>query len=85
MKAAIPITIRAAFSARNSRGASISPAGRLPLYHRLPEGGGVFQGFLGDTSEAVDVKPTSGRAGSQARDVLWLTPSQGDFLTPLRC
>jgi len=56
------------------------PCWEAPLYHRLPEGGGVFQGFLGDTSDEVDVKPTP--AEHQAKRAMCMAyPSQGDFLT----
>jgi len=56
------------------------PCWEAPLYHRLPEGGGVFQGFLGDTSEEVDVKPTPPELEAK-RTMCMAYPSQGDFLT----
>ncbi len=49
------------------------------LYHRLPEGGGVFQGFIGDTSEEVDVKPTPEEEAAK-REMCLAYSSQGDFL-----
>jgi LmbE family N-acetylglucosaminyl deacetylase len=56
------------------------PCWEAPLYHRLPEGGGVFQGFIGDTGREVDVKPTP--AEQQAKRAMCMAyPSQGDFLT----
>jgi LmbE family N-acetylglucosaminyl deacetylase len=51
-----------------------------PLYHRLPDGGGVFQGFLGDTSAEVDVKPTPAEQIAK-RAMCVAYPSQGDFLS----
>ncbi len=56
------------------------PCWEAALYHRLPEGGGVFQGFIGDTSEAVDVKPTPDEQEAK-REMCLAYPSQGDFLT----
>ena len=55
------------------------PCWEAPLYHRLPEGGGIFQDFVGDTCEAVDVKPTPHEL--EAKRAMCLSyPSQGDFL-----
>jgi LmbE family N-acetylglucosaminyl deacetylase len=51
-----------------------------PLYHRLPDGGGVFQGFIGDTAEATDVKPTPAEQETK-RKMCMAYPSQGNFLT----
>lgn len=56
-----------------------TPSWEAPLYHRLPDGGGVFQGFLGNASEAVDVKPTEAEQAIK-RDMCRAYPSQGDFL-----
>ncbi|MFZ0705860.1 MAG: PIG-L family deacetylase [Candidatus Korobacteraceae bacterium] len=65
-------------SAQLSRRFNI-PCWEAPLYHRLPEGGGVFQGFIGDTSEEVDVKPTPLELEAK-RTMCMAYPSQGDFL-----
>lgn len=56
------------------------PCWEAPLYHRLPDGGGVFQGFLEEPGEAVDVKPTSAEQEAK-REMCMAYPSQGDFLT----
>jgi N-acetylglucosamine malate deacetylase 2 len=65
-------------SAQLARRFSI-PCWEAPLYHRLPEGGGAFQDFIGDTSEMVDVKLTP--AEQQAKRAMCMAyPSQGDFL-----
>jgi LmbE family N-acetylglucosaminyl deacetylase len=50
-----------------------------PLYHRLPDGGGAFQGFMGDTSALVDVRPTP-REQKAKREMCRAYTSQGDFL-----
>lgn len=55
------------------------PVWEAPLYHRLPEGGGVFQGFIGEASEAVDIKPTEQEKAAK-REMCRAYPSQGDFL-----
>jgi N-acetylglucosamine malate deacetylase 2 len=55
------------------------PCWEAPLYHRLPEGGGIFQGFLGDAGEAVDVKPTPVEQAAK-REMCLAYLSQGDFL-----
>ncbi len=55
------------------------PCWEAPLYHRLPDGGGLFQEFIGDASEAVDVKPTEAEEAVK-RDMCRAYPSQGDFL-----
>jgi LmbE family N-acetylglucosaminyl deacetylase len=55
------------------------PCWEAPLYHRLPEGGGVFQGFIGDPSTAIDINPT--QAEQEAKRAMCMAyPSQGDFL-----
>ena len=56
------------------------PCWEAPLYHRLPEGGGVFQGFPGDATTAVDVKPTPVEQEAKRKMCLAYL-SQGDFLT----
>jgi LmbE family N-acetylglucosaminyl deacetylase len=56
------------------------PVWEAPLYHRLPEGGGVFQGFIGDASQAVDVKASAAEQAAK-REMCLAYPSQGDFLT----
>lgn len=56
------------------------PCWEAPLYHRLPEGGGVFQGFIGTASEEVDVKPTPAEQEAKIK-MCTAYPSQGDFLT----
>lgn len=56
------------------------PCWEAPLYHRLPEGGGVFQRFMGDPSEAADVKPTPAEQ-QRKRAMCMAYPSQGDFLS----
>jgi len=56
------------------------PCWEAPLYHRLPDGGGVFQGFMGDTSEEIDVTPTPSEQAAK-REMCMAYPSQGDFLT----
>jgi LmbE family N-acetylglucosaminyl deacetylase len=55
------------------------PCWETPLYHRLPDGSGVFQRFLGDASEAVDVKPTAAEQSAK-REMCLAYLSQGDFL-----
>jgi LmbE family N-acetylglucosaminyl deacetylase len=55
------------------------PAWEAPLYHRLPEGGGVFQEFIGDAGEAVDVRPTEAEQTIK-REMCRAYSSQGDFL-----
>jgi len=55
------------------------PVWEAPLYHRLPEGGGVFQGFLADTARAVDARPTAAEQEVK-RKMCLAYPSQGDFL-----
>jgi LmbE family N-acetylglucosaminyl deacetylase len=55
------------------------PCWEAPLYHRLPEGGGVFQAFIGTASEEVEVKPTSAEQGAKLEMCLAYS-SQGDFL-----
>jgi len=56
------------------------PCWEGPLYYRLPDGGGVFQGFMGDTSEVVDLKPTPAEEAAK-REMCMAYSSQGDFLT----
>jgi len=56
------------------------PVWEAPLYHRLPEGAGVFQGFMGDTMQDVEVKPTAAEQ-ERKREMCRAYPSQGDFLT----
>lgn len=56
------------------------PCWEAPLYHRLPEGGGVFQSFMGDSSDAVEVKPTPVEQ-ERKRTMCMAYPSQGDFLS----
>lgn len=56
------------------------PCWEAPLYHRLPEGGGVFQGFIGDTSGQVEIKLTPAEREAKV-SMCMAYPSQGDFLT----
>jgi LmbE family N-acetylglucosaminyl deacetylase len=56
------------------------PCWEASLYHRLPEGGGVFQGFIRDTAEVVEVNPTPAEQDAK-REMCMAYPSQGDFLT----
>ncbi len=56
------------------------PCWEAPLYHRLPDGGQVYQGFLGDSSEAVDVRPSAAEQAAK-REMCLAYSSQGDFLT----
>jgi LmbE family N-acetylglucosaminyl deacetylase len=56
------------------------PVWEAPLYHRLAEGGGVFQGFMGDSNQAVDVKATAAEQEIKLEMCLAYA-SQGDFLT----
>ena len=55
------------------------PAWEASLYHRLPEGGEVFQDFIGDAGETVHVKPTEAEKAVK-REMCRAYSSQGDFL-----
>jgi LmbE family N-acetylglucosaminyl deacetylase len=56
------------------------PAWEAPLYHRLPDGGGGFQGFIGNTIHEVDVQPTAAEQEIK-REMCRAYSSQGEFLT----
>jgi len=56
------------------------PAWEAPLYHRLSGGSGVLQEFIGDSSEAVDVRPTEAEKVIK-RGMRRAYSSQSNFLT----
>jgi LmbE family N-acetylglucosaminyl deacetylase len=55
------------------------PCWEAPLYHRLADGGGEFQGFVEPSGEEVDVKPTAQEEEAKRAMCLAYT-SQGNFL-----
>jgi LmbE family N-acetylglucosaminyl deacetylase len=60
-----------------------TPCWEAPLYHRLPDGVGVYQEFIAAATEEVDVKPTNAEQEAKRQMCLAYT-SQGDFLTRFR-
>jgi len=57
-----------------------TPCWEAPLYHRVADGSGIYQGFIGDSADEVDVKPTAAER-EHKRQMCRAYPSQGDFLT----
>lgn len=55
------------------------PCWEAPLYHRNPDGSGVFQDFIVPGHDVVDVRPTEAEK-EQKRRMCMAYPSQGDFL-----